>query len=99
MYEYLIWSVPNEDNEGYIIDKETNKVLGVDRKNSFGSQVMLQTKENPENPDQKWKRLTTDEKKYFTLMNLNSGLFLNNGQIGEPEFPTIESRVPLCFLN
>ena len=91
MYEDLIWSVPNEDNEGYIIDQETNKVLGIDGKNSLGSKVMLQTKENPEN--QKWERVTTNDEGFFTLRNLKSGLFLNNGQLSlwKPMFPTIES--------
>ena len=93
MYEDLTWSVPNEDNEGYLTDQESNKVLGIDGKNCLGSKVMLQSKESPENPDQKWKRVTTDGG-FFALSNLKSGLFLNNGQLGlpwEPEFPTIES--------
>ena len=91
MYEDLIWSVPNEDDEGYIVDQESKKVLGIDGENCLGSKVRLQLKENPGSPDQKWERSTTNEKGFFTLRNLKSGLFLNNVQEDEPEFPTIES--------
>ena len=94
MYKDLKWSLPNEGNEGFIVDRESNKVLGIDGENCEGSKVMLQTRENPENPDQKWKRSSTDENGFFTLNNVNSGLFLNNGHhyVWEPEpFPTIES--------
>lgn len=95
MYGDLIWSVPNEDSEGYVVDQDTNKVLGVDGENSFGSKVMLQSKENPESLDQKWKRVTLvtpDEEEYFTLKNLRNGLFLNTVQVGwEYVYPTIES--------
>ena len=90
MYEDLIWSLPNE---GYIVDQKSNKVLGVDGENSFGSKVMLQTKDDPENLNQKWKRVATDEEEFFVLKNLKSGLFLNNVQLMLPivEYPTIES--------
>ena len=91
-YEDLIWSVPNEDNDGYITDQESNKVLGIDGENSLGSKVMLQTKDNPENRDQKWIRVTTDEEVFFALQNLKSGLYLNNGQDEwNATFPTLES--------
>ena len=95
MYEDLTWSVPNENNEGYVVDQQTNKVLGVDGENNLGSKVMLQTKENPENLNQKWKR-DTNEEGFFILRNLKSGLCLNNDPFSwddpfELEFPTIES--------
>ena len=92
MYGDILWSLPNENDEGYIADQESNKVLGIDGENYQGSKVMLQTKENPENLDQKWKRVSTDEEGYFALINLNSGIFINNGQFGKPEFPTIQSN-------
>ena len=88
MYEDLIWSVPNEDDEGYIVDQESKKVLGIDGQNCLGSKVRLQLKENPGSL-QKWKRSTTNEKGFFTLRNLKSGLFLNS--MGRNKFPTIES--------
>ena len=91
MYEYIIWSVPSEDNEGYITDQETKRVLGVDGEKCAGSKVMLQTKENPENLDQKWKRVTTDDEEFFIFVHLKSGLFLYNGQLYDHVFPTIES--------
>ena len=81
--------MPNEDNKGYIVDQETNKVLGVDGDNCAGSYVMLQTKTKPENLDQMWERVTTYEEGFFTLRNLKSGLFLYNGEI--LSYPTIES--------
>ena len=90
MYEDLKWSVPNEDNEGYIVDQKSKKVLGVEGENCEGSKVILQTKANPESLDQKWKRSTTVNE-YFTLENLKSGLFLNNVPFAKPVFPTIES--------
>jgi hypothetical protein len=92
MYKDITWSVPNENNEGYITVQESNKVLGIDKENRVGSKVMLQTKESPENLDQKWRRVSTDEG-FFALRNLKSGLFLNNGQTSSfpDEFPTIES--------
>ena len=92
MYQELIWSVPNENDIGYIVDQESNKVLGIDGENSLGSKVMLQTKENPENLDQKWERLTIEGEEFFTFRSLKSGLFINNGQQYDPEFPTIESK-------
>ena len=90
IYQKRMWFVPNENDEGYVTDQETDKVLGVvDGDNVFGSKVTLQTKRNPENFDQKWERIPTDDF-FFTLRNKNSGLFLHNGQ-GESDFPTVES--------
>ena len=94
-YEDLIWSVPNEDNYGYITDQKSNQVLGIYGENSLGSKVMLQTKDDPENINQKWKRVATNKEEFFVLRNLKSGLFLNNGQAFDFEFPTIESTYPI----
>lgn len=99
-YEDLIWSVPNEDNYGYITDQKSNQVLGIYGENSLGSKVMLQTKDNPENRDQKWIRVATDEEGFFALKNLKSGLFLNNGQDEwDPALPTLESILYSNILN
>ena len=88
-------SIPNEDKEGYIEDQQSKKVFGIQGENWVGSKVVFQTKENPENPDQKWKRSATDEQGFFTLKNLKSGLFLNDA--GDVVNATIESIS--LFLN
>ena len=75
------------------MDQRSNQVLGIDGENCAGSNVKLQTKKTPESLDQKWKRVTMDDEKFFALSNLKSGLFLNNGQetTWPSEFSTIES--------
>ena len=80
-YGDSIWSIPEDEEEGYVRVKDTTEVLGVIN----GNKVTLQTKEI-DNENQLWIRHSNWHQ--FILINKQSGLLLS-GKQGTAN-PTIE---------
>ena len=85
------WNLPVENHDGYIQDQETNQVLGVVGDVSYRSRVQLQTKDIPENPDQKWHRVTNNDG-FLLFRNGKSDFFLSINVYDTNSYPIIESK-------
>ena len=74
VYENKNWSIPDEEQEGFIKVIDAHKVMSVVGQ-SAGSKVILKARND--SPNQKWVRSQSNKKGWFTLKNVWSGLYLN----------------------